>query len=90
MLETARVFRSVSTMLNSDYVWDMVFYSSGATAVKFHATCYISSAFILGASQRYGNEAGEHTLGTIHTHSAPYKVDLDVGGKTPQGRQGFQ
>ena len=79
------VFRSVSTLLNSDYVWDMVFYSSGAIAVKFHATCYISSAFILGASRRYGNEAGEHPLGTIHTHSAHYKVDLDVGGRHLRG-----
>ncbi|KAB0340952.1 hypothetical protein FD755_024579 [Muntiacus reevesi] len=88
MLETALVFRCMSTMLNSDHVWDMVFYPSGAIEVKFHATAYISSAFNFGAARRYGNEVGEHTLGTIHTHSAHYKMDLDVGGKTPQGRGG--
>ncbi|KAB0338498.1 hypothetical protein FD754_024534 [Muntiacus muntjak] len=80
MLETALVFRCMSTMLNSDHVWDMVFYPSGAIEVKFHATAYISSAFNFGAARRYGNEVGEHTLGTIHTHSAHYKMDLDVGG----------
>ncbi|XP_059992028.1 membrane primary amine oxidase isoform X3 [Lagenorhynchus albirostris] len=41
---------------------------------------YISSAFLFGAARRYGNQVGKHTLGTVHTHSAHYKVDLDVGG----------
>ncbi|KAM7232302.1 hypothetical protein CapIbe_017063 [Capra ibex] len=67
-------------MLNSDYVWDMVFYPSGAIEDKFHATGYISSAFLFVAAQRRRNQVGEHTLGTIHTHSAHCKVDLDVGG----------
>ncbi|XP_070083337.1 primary amine oxidase, liver isozyme isoform X3 [Equus caballus] len=78
--ETVLVVRSVSTMLNYDYVWDMVFHPNGAIEVKFHATGYISSTFLFGAARRYGNQVGDHTLGTIHTHSAHFKVDLDVGG----------
>ncbi|KAM8815293.1 amine oxidase [copper-containing] 3 [Rhynchonycteris naso] len=78
--ETVLVIRSVSTLLNYDYVWDIVFYPNGAIEVKFHATGYISSAFLFGAARSYGNQVGEHTLGTIHTHSAHFKVDLDVGG----------
>ncbi|XP_014689388.3 amine oxidase [copper-containing] 3-like [Equus asinus] len=80
LAETVLVVRSVSTMLNYDYVWDMVFHPNGAIEVKFHATGYISSAFLFGAARRYGNQVGEHTLGTIHTHSAHFKVDLDAGG----------
>uniref|UniRef100_A0A8C0E0Z3 Amine oxidase n=1 Tax=Balaenoptera musculus TaxID=9771 RepID=A0A8C0E0Z3_BALMU len=81
LLETVLVFRSVSTLLNYDYVWDMVFHPSGAIEDKFHATGYISSAFLFGAARRYGNQVGKHTLGTVHTvHSAHYKVDLDAGG----------
>ncbi|XP_070417988.1 primary amine oxidase, liver isozyme-like isoform X3 [Equus przewalskii] len=79
--ETVLVVRSVSTMLNYDYVWDMVFHPNGAIEVKFHATGYISSTFLFGAARRYGNQVGDHTLGTIHTHSAHFKVDLDVGGQ---------
>ncbi|XP_067572251.1 amine oxidase [copper-containing] 3 isoform X3 [Pseudorca crassidens] len=45
-----------------------------------NGTGYISSAFLFGAARRYGNQVGKHTLGTVHTHSAHYKVDLDVGG----------
>ncbi|XP_004707549.1 membrane primary amine oxidase [Echinops telfairi] len=80
LAETVLVVRSVSTLLNYDYIWDMVFHPSGAIEVRFHATGYISSAFLYGAAQRYGNRVGEHTLGTVHTHSAHYKVDLDVAG----------
>uniref|UniRef100_A0A4W2CDG4 Amine oxidase n=1 Tax=Bos indicus x Bos taurus TaxID=30522 RepID=A0A4W2CDG4_BOBOX len=80
VVETVLVFRSVSTLLNYDYVWDMVFHPNGAIEVKFHATGYISSAFFFGTAQKYGNQVRENTLGTVHTHSAHYKVDLDVGG----------
>ncbi|XP_037004632.2 membrane primary amine oxidase isoform X2 [Artibeus jamaicensis] len=79
-METVLVIRSVSTLINYDYVWDMVFHPNGAIEVKFHATGYISSAFLFGAGRRYGNQVREHTLGTAHTHSAHFKVDLDVGG----------
>lgn len=73
--------RSVSTLLNYDYVWDMVFHPNGAIEIKFHATGYISSAFFFGAGEKFGNRVAEHTLGTVHTHSAHFKVDLDVAGK---------
>ena len=86
LAETVLVIRSVSTLLNYDYLWDMVFHPSGAIEVQFHATGYISSAFLFGAGRSYGNQVGEHTLGTVHTHSAHFKVDLDVGGKTSWGR----
>uniref|UniRef100_A0A8D1VFS2 Amine oxidase n=1 Tax=Sus scrofa TaxID=9823 RepID=A0A8D1VFS2_PIG len=80
LAETVLVIRSVSTMLNYDYVWDMIFHPSGAIEVKLHTTGYISSAFLFGAARKYGNQVGEHILGTVHTHSAHFKVDLDVGG----------
>ncbi|XP_006901751.1 PREDICTED: membrane primary amine oxidase isoform X2 [Elephantulus edwardii] len=80
LVETVLIVRSVSTLLNYDYVWDTIFYPNGAIEVKFHATGYISSAFLFGAGKRYGNQVGEHTLGTVHTHTAHYKVDLDIAG----------
>ena len=84
------VFRSVLTLFNYDYVLDVIFHPSGAIQVKNHAMGFISSVFHFGAARRYGNKVRENTLGTVHTHSAHYKVDLDVGGKTPWGRQGLQ
>ena len=90
LVETVLVFRSVLTLFNYDYVLDVIFHPSGAIQVKFHATGFISSVFHFGAARRYGNQVWENTLGIVHTHSAHYKVDLDVGGKTPWGRQGLQ
>nr|BAD74047.1 semicarbazide-sensitive amine oxidase [Rattus norvegicus] len=80
VVETVLVVRSVATLLNYDYVWDMVFHSNGAIEVKFHATGYITSAFFFGAGEKFGNRVAEHTLGTVHTHNAHFKVDLDVAG----------
>ncbi|CAO2645437.1 Membrane primary amine oxidase [Lemmus lemmus] len=82
VVDTVLVVRSVATLLNYDYVWDMIFHPNGAIEVKFHATGYISSAFFFGAGEKFGNRVGEHTLGTVHTHTAHFKVDLDVAGKT--------
>ncbi|KAM6174662.1 LOW QUALITY PROTEIN: amine oxidase [copper-containing] 3-like [Erethizon dorsatum] len=80
VVETVLVVRSVATLLNYDYVWDMIFHPNGAIEAKVHATGYISSSFLFGAAQRYRNRVGEHTLGTVHTHSVHFKVDLDVAG----------
>ena len=35
LVETVLVFRSVLTLFNYDYVWDVIFHSSGAIQVKF-------------------------------------------------------
>ena len=35
VVETVLVFRSVLTLFNYDYVWDVIFHSSGAIQVKF-------------------------------------------------------
>uniref|UniRef100_A0A8D0L4E8 Amine oxidase n=1 Tax=Sphenodon punctatus TaxID=8508 RepID=A0A8D0L4E8_SPHPU len=76
----ALVLRSVSTLINYDYIWDFIFYQNGAMEVKVHATGYILSSFFVSRGTEHGNKVGEHTLGTIHNHLINYKVDLDVGG----------
>ncbi|KAM9657194.1 amine oxidase [copper-containing] 2 isoform 2-T2 [Morphnus guianensis] len=80
LVNSALVVRSIATVGNHDYVWDFIFYQNGAIEGKVQATGYASSSFLHGDGLRYGNRVWEHTLGTIHTHSINYKVDLDVGG----------
>ncbi|XP_009583361.1 PREDICTED: membrane primary amine oxidase-like, partial [Fulmarus glacialis] len=79
LVNSALVVRSITTVGNYDYVWDFIFYQNGAIEGKVQATGYASSSFLHGDGLRYGNRVWEHTLGTIHTHSINYKVDLDVG-----------
>ncbi|KAH0626996.1 hypothetical protein JD844_002344 [Phrynosoma platyrhinos] len=76
----ALVLRSVTTVGNYDYIWDFIFYPNGAIESKVHPTGYIMSSFLHDDGLNFGNRVGDHTLGTIHTHFAGYKVDLDVGG----------
>ncbi|XP_041282201.1 primary amine oxidase, lung isozyme-like [Onychostruthus taczanowskii] len=75
------VIRSISTLINYDYIWDFMFHASGAVEVRVHATGYISSSFFHGRGTDYGNKVGPHTLGTMHLHHIHYKVDLDVDGQ---------
>ncbi|XP_026720571.1 membrane primary amine oxidase-like isoform X3 [Athene cunicularia] len=80
LVNSALVVRSIATVGNYDYVWDFIFYQNGAIEGKVQATGYVTSSFLHGDGLRYGSRVWEHTLGTIHTHSVNYKVDLDVGG----------
>ncbi|NXR08152.1 AOC3 oxidase, partial [Semnornis frantzii] len=75
------VIRTISTLINYDYIWDFMFHGSGAVEVRVHATGYISSSFLHGQGTNYGNRVGPHTLGTMHLHHIHYKVDLDVDGQ---------
>ncbi|XP_024079805.2 retina-specific copper amine oxidase-like, partial [Terrapene carolina triunguis] len=79
LTNSALVLRSVATLGNYDYVWDFIFYQNGAIEAKVQATGYMTSSFLYGDGLDYGNRVGDHTLGTVHTHSINYKVDLDVG-----------
>ncbi|XP_040473742.1 membrane primary amine oxidase-like [Falco naumanni] len=82
LVNSVLVIRSIATIGNYDYVWDFIFYQNGAIEGKVQATGYASSSFLHGDGLRYGNRVWEHTLGTVHTHSINYKVDLDVGGRS--------
>ncbi|XP_053164983.1 membrane primary amine oxidase-like [Hemicordylus capensis] len=81
LVDSALVFRSITTSGNYDFVWDFIFHQNGAVGVKVHASGYILSAFYFGDAREFGNRVEEWTLGTIHTHNIQYKVDMDIGGK---------
>lgn len=81
MANSALVFRTITAIGNYDYMWDFIFYQSGAVEAKVHATGYISSSYMVKGSQRYGHQVAENVLGNIHTHFVNFKVDLDVAGE---------
>ncbi|KAJ1136037.1 hypothetical protein NDU88_002463 [Pleurodeles waltl] len=79
---TVLVIRAITTVGNYDYVFDFLFYPSGAIESRVHATGYISSSFYFAGGNDYGNRVGQHTLGTIHTHFINFKADLDIAGRS--------
>ncbi|XP_061604926.1 retina-specific copper amine oxidase isoform X2 [Phyllopteryx taeniolatus] len=80
MVNSALVFRTITAIGNYDYIWDFIFYQSGAVEAKVHATGYISSSYLVDGSLKYGHQVAENVLGNIHTHFINFKVDLDVLG----------
>ncbi|CAK6983572.1 primary amine oxidase%2C liver isozyme-like [Scomber scombrus] len=80
MVNSALVFRTITAIGNYDYMWDFIFYQSGAVEAKVHATGYISSSYLQDGSLKYGHQVAENVLGNIHTHFINFKVDLDVMG----------
>uniref|UniRef100_A0A803T2U5 Amine oxidase n=1 Tax=Anolis carolinensis TaxID=28377 RepID=A0A803T2U5_ANOCA len=81
LVDSAVVFRSITSYVNYDYIWDFIFHQNGAVSVRSYASGYIQSSFFFGNASEFGNRVQEWVLGTIHTHSFQFKVDMDVGGK---------
>ncbi|TKS92318.1 Membrane primary amine oxidase [Collichthys lucidus] len=81
MVNSALVFRTITAIGNYDYMWDFIFYQTGAVEAKVHATGYITSSYLVDGSQKYGHQVAENVLGNIHTHFINFKVDLDVLGE---------
>uniref|UniRef100_A0A3P8RML3 Amine oxidase n=1 Tax=Amphiprion percula TaxID=161767 RepID=A0A3P8RML3_AMPPE len=80
MANSALVFRTITAIGNYDYMWDFIFYQTGAVEAKVHATGYISSSYLVDDSMKHGHQVAENVLGNIHTHFINFKVDLDVAG----------
>ncbi|XP_034450176.1 retina-specific copper amine oxidase [Hippoglossus hippoglossus] len=80
MVNSALVIRTITAIGNYDYMWDFIFYQTGAVEAKVHATGYISSSYLVNGSLRHGHQVAENVLGNIHTHFINFKVDLDLLG----------
>ncbi|XP_057673164.1 retina-specific copper amine oxidase [Corythoichthys intestinalis] len=80
LVNSALVFRTITAIGNYDYMWDFIFYQSGAVEAKVHATGYISSSYLVDGSLKHGHQVAKNVLGNIHTHFINFKVDLDVLG----------
>nr|XP_016847525.1 PREDICTED: 1-phosphatidylinositol 4,5-bisphosphate phosphodiesterase eta-1 isoform X4 [Anolis carolinensis] len=80
LVDSTLVFRSISSVTNYDYIWDFIFHQNGAIGVRVQASGYIQSSFFIDDATQFGNRVQEWVLGTIHTHSVQFKVDMDVGG----------
>ncbi|KAM3597772.1 uncharacterized protein V6R79_008993 [Siganus canaliculatus] len=80
MANSALVLRTITAIENYDYMWDFIFYQTGAVEAKVHATGYISSSYLQQGNDKYGHQVADKVLGNMHTHFINFKVDLDVTG----------
>ena len=79
------VVRTISTIGNYDYIFDLRFLLDGTIKTKVFAAGYMECNYIDDALfERYGKYYGErvhkNVLANLHDHLSSWKIDLDVGG----------
>ena len=72
--------RTITTVVNYDYVLDFIFHQNGAVEVKVIPTGFILTSFRTPEEDDYGFRLRDHIIGNIHHHIFHYKVDLDIKG----------
>lgn len=80
MLDTVLIVRTISTVVNYDYVFDFVFHQNGVVEVKAMSTGYVLTSLRFPAEDDYGFQIREKITGNLHHHMFHFKVDLDING----------
>ncbi|KAK9810436.1 hypothetical protein WJX72_010681 [[Myrmecia] bisecta] len=83
------VIRTVATVGNYDYMYDVRFMQDGSIYVKTTMGGYMTTLFWDPSGQTFrdgpfGTRVQKYVLANIHDHMSGWKVDLDVAG--PQNR----
>eukprot|EP01023_Acetabularia_acetabulum_P004083 TRINITY_DN11717_c1_g1_i1.p1 TRINITY_DN11717_c1_g1~~TRINITY_DN11717_c1_g1_i1.p1 ORF type:complete len:947 (-),score=198.93 TRINITY_DN11717_c1_g1_i1:162-3002(-) len=83
---TELVIRSISTIGNYDYIYDIRFKLDASIDVQIHMAGYMEALFFdtqfhTVRDMPFGTRVGKHTLANIHDHLSGWKVDLDVAGR---------
>ncbi|XP_001632737.2 amiloride-sensitive amine oxidase [copper-containing] [Nematostella vectensis] len=80
MVNTALVMRTVSTVYNYDYIWDLIFYQNGVIEVKISASGYVMGSLYTDEVKNYAYKLYKQLTSATHDHLLNIKVDLDVAG----------
>eukprot|EP01024_Parvocaulis_polyphysoides_P014965 TRINITY_DN1637_c0_g1_i2.p1 TRINITY_DN1637_c0_g1~~TRINITY_DN1637_c0_g1_i2.p1 ORF type:complete len:430 (-),score=53.70 TRINITY_DN1637_c0_g1_i2:276-1454(-) len=83
---TELVVRSISTISNYDYIYDIRFKLDGSIQVKVQMAGYMEALYfdpVNGMTKRdkpFGTRVGKYTFANLHDHLSGWKVDLDIKG----------
>ncbi|XP_029646561.1 putative amine oxidase [copper-containing] [Octopus sinensis] len=80
MMDDVLVFRTITTVINRDYIFDFVFHQNGAVEVRSIPTGYIMGTYPKSDEKRYGNHLHKHLHGNIHQYLFNYRIDIDIKG----------
>lgn len=80
MMDVVLTVRTITTVVNYDYVFDFIFHQNGVVEVKVVSTGYILSSFRFDAEDHYGFRLRDHVTGNLHHHIFHFKVDMDIHG----------
>ena len=77
---SALVIRAIISVVNYDYIFDFMFYQTGAIETKVSMTGYLGTTAYFPEEDIYGARVHEHVSAGLHNHLFHFKVDLDVLG----------
>lgn len=80
LMDTVLIVRTISTVVNYDYVFDFIFHQNGAIEVKVSSTGYILTSLRFPPEDDYGFQIRERITGNLHHHLFHFKVDIDIHG----------
>eukprot|EP01025_Chloroclados_australasicus_P041422 TRINITY_DN4386_c1_g1_i3.p1 TRINITY_DN4386_c1_g1~~TRINITY_DN4386_c1_g1_i3.p1 ORF type:complete len:942 (+),score=92.97 TRINITY_DN4386_c1_g1_i3:198-3023(+) len=83
---TELVIRSISTIGNYDYIYDIRFKLDASIDVQIHMAGYMEALFFdplqnIHRDMPFGTRVGKNTLANIHDHLSGWKVDFDIKGR---------
>ena len=74
------VVRSVLSILNYDYIFDVMFYPTGTVETKVSMSGYLGTSYFYPEGDAYATRVQKYVSANLHNHLFHFKVDLDVKG----------
>ena len=77
---SALVVRAIISIVNYDYIFDFMFYQTGAIETKVSMTGYLGTTAYTPQEDIYGAHVHKYVSAGLHNHLFHFKIDLDVKG----------
>ena len=74
------VIRAIISVVNYDYVFDFMFYQTGAVETRVSMTGYLGTTAYFPEEEIYGAHVHTNVSAGLHNHLFHFKVDLDIKG----------
>ncbi|WVQ70156.1 uncharacterized protein L199_008381 [Kwoniella botswanensis] len=72
--------RSISTVGNYDYLFDLTLQLDGTLELRVSASGYLQGGVWDASQAPYGHQIRDTSMGSLHDHVINYKVDFDIAG----------
>ena len=85
MADNQLIARTVMTIGNYDYFFDVIFRQNGAIEARTSLTGYLTTSRYNGPDDNpYGYQIADKVAGTLHSHFVNVKMDMDILGTANQ------
>ena len=80
LMDTVLVVRTITTVINYDYIFDFIFHQNGVVETKVVSTGFILTSLRFPSEDEFGFQIRDKITGNMHHHMFNFKVDMDING----------